>query len=166
MILLFLTYKRWKHWSDDKRRNIENKLKMSILSDLYYIIQRAGDISDTKPFMIYGTLLGKIRLDNILCHDFDVDYGIIDNEFEKFYEKLKHIVNESYKIKKINVLNFRFIHIIHKPTGLSADISGFSIKANSKIKRNVLHLYSKYVLHENKSKYPIEWILPLKQTLF
>lgn len=168
ILLYFIYFVWWKDRIDNKRRNVETNLKMNTLKNLYYIIQHVGQISNTQPFMLYGTLLGKVRLDNILCHDFDVDYGIMDENFESFSKALHEFLENDtdYEIRKVDTFGYNFLHIIHKSTSLSADISTFKILPNSKIQRNVPNFYSKHILKECVAKYPVSWILPLRQVIF
>lgn len=153
---------------DNKRRSVKNKLKMKILTELFELIADAGAVSKTQPFMLYGTLLGKIRSDNILCHDFDVDYGIMSEQLDKFDNALAKLIstNPDYYTRKIYIWKYRAIHIYHRPTGLSADITSFSVMSNGDIRRDVPRFYSKYMLKESVATYPSDWILPLKPTLF
>ena len=128
----------------------------------------AAENSNTHPFLIYGTLLGKIRNNNLICHDYDVDFGIKGDEYNSFKESIKREVqkNNGYKIYCNEFFGYKAIHIIHKKTNISADITPFYENKNNNVTRNVPRFYSKFILKESNTIYPNNWIYPLNKTLF
>ena len=148
------------------RRSIDVKKRISLLTEMYKEINSLLINNDIKLFLIYGTLLGKIRENKIICYDYDLDFGIKNNEYKKTKNLLLNNLNKNkYKLKFINFFNIKFINIIHIKSKLNIDITAF--KNNSeKVWRSVPHLYSIYYMNECKGKYPIDWIYPLKKTKF
>ncbi len=137
---------------------------MSILKKIFNDFIHISKISNTNIFLIYGTLLGKIRNNNIICYDFDLDFGILFNIFKK-YLILFYKNNNKYIVKNKSFLWYHNIEVIHKKTRLSADISSFSIHGN-KISRDVPALYTLFFLKECKAYYPLNWFFPLKPVSF
>ena len=63
------------------RKNVNVKKRLIILKDLYNIILDSIKDTDIKLFLTYGTLLGKIRENKIICYDYDLDFGINEKDF-------------------------------------------------------------------------------------
>lgn len=147
------------------RRNVDAKKRRKILLDIYSIITNVSYNTQTKPFLLYGTLLGYVREKDIICYDFDLDFGIDIQEFNIFQSALSNIINQAYRIERKYLWGFSSCKIIHIETGISADIFPFIQKGNN-VRRNVPRLYSTLYLKECRATYPIEWIYPLKQVQF
>lgn len=152
----------------NKRKSIHTNKRRSILIELYNIIINAAEATNTKPFLIYGTLLGFVRNKDLICYDYDLDFGIDKAQFSIISKYLnEHIKNfHGYKIVNKNIFGYyRNIEIIHIATRLSADIFSFSFKDNI-YSRDVPKLYTKYYLKEKYVSYPKEWITPLQRIHF
>ena len=150
------------------RKAVPVQQRMRILKELYSHIIRVSDRSNIKLFLNYGTLLGKIRDNDMICYDYDLDFGISDKEYDRLEELLSAYFKDTpgYKMNKVNLFNYqKAMKIIHIPTGLSADIVIFY--NNSEYAwRGVHSLYSIYAMKECRHKYPIDWIYPLRPTTF
>lgn len=149
------------------RRMIPYKERKKIMGDLLSIVYEAGAISNTKPFLLYGTLLGQVRQNDFICYDFDIDVGVMSDEYNNLYTQLiKEVANHSeYHIKEKKLFGYRSVVIIHTETDINADV--FEFISNTKtLARNVPHIYSRYVLNESQTNYPIEWVLPLREVSF
>ena len=132
-IIIYICYYHFNYqYTVNKRKNIPIKLRRQILIQLYNLIIDAGEATNTKPFLIYGTLLGFIRNKDLICYDFDVDFGIDNSEFFIISKYLDNYIKKfpEYKIYHKNFLNYTSIEIIHTDTRLSVDISGFIFKNN------------------------------------
>jgi len=177
IILIILTpYIVYNHFhikSTNKRRLIKFKIRMKILRELYEEIVDISNKNNIKLFLTFGSLLGKIRENNLICYDFDLDFGVMSED----YEKIKNVFikyfgnNDKYKIQIFNLLHYKSIKIIHKKTNLNADIDVFTIK-NNYIKK-LMPILDKndiinYFVNNKKCIYdiPKEWILPLKKIKF
>lgn len=167
-IIIYMCYYHFNYqYTINKRKNVPIKLRRQILIQLYNFIIDAGEATNTKPFLTYGTLLGFIRNKDLICYDFDVDFGIDNSEFIIISKYLDNYIKKfsEYKIIHKNFLNYSSIEIIHIDTRLSVDIFGFIFKNNT-CWRNVPKLYSKYYLKEKYVDYPKEWIMPLQVNKF
>lgn len=152
----------------NKRKGVHTNKRRSILIELYNIIIDAAEATNTKPFLNYGTLLGFVRNKDLICYDYDLDFGIDKEKFSIISKYLNdHIKNfPGYKIMNKSIFGYyRNIEIIHITTRLSADISSFSFKDNI-YSRDVPKLYTKYYLKEKYVSYPKEWIAPLHRIHF
>jgi phosphorylcholine metabolism protein LicD len=148
-----------------ERMSVTPQIRRQILIDLYKLIYKVSVNSGTKPFIIYGTLLGYVRNKDLICYDFDLDFGISNDEYLKFKEELYKINNDKYTILIKKYLTYETIEIIDDDTRISADIFQFKIE-NGKVQRLVSPTYSVSYLGECTAYYPEEWIYPLKQVEF
>jgi hypothetical protein len=164
LIILIFCFSHFKYiYSIHKRRNVHSNKRRKILIELYNIIIDAAEATNTKPFLIYGTLLGFVRNKDLICYDYDLDFGIENVQFSIISKYLNNYIKNFPEYQLVNkiILGYNNIEIIHTNTTLSADISGFSIK-NNMYSRDVPKLYSKYYLKEKFVEYPKEWIVPLQ----
>ncbi len=149
------------------RKEVDVKKRKDILIKLYNIFIDASEKTNTKPFLVYGTLLGYVRNKDIICYDYDLDFGIDINQYNTYKSQLLHII-KSYPEFTVNikeVFNYKNIEVIHKDTRISADIFPFSTN-NDRLSRDIPLLYSKYYLNETCTDYPTNWIYPLKPVDF
>ena len=140
--ILLLVRHSWQHKQDDNTEKVTpspsatsalNPMHAySALQDWAYMFP----IEDMRWFVVSGTFLGLIREGAFLAHDYDIDFGIHEDDFN--FEKFKTAVTNSktFFIKKIDFAmnggfkqgSFRFqdvrqpvlIKIIHK-TGINID---------------------------------------------
>lgn len=126
-----------------RRLAIPPKHRLAILNKLYDFVLDCAEESNTKPFLTYGTLLGKVRDNSIICYDFDLDFGIHEDEYSSLKDKLIEKCPNNLRINVKDFLMFKSIEIVHKKTRLSADIFAYSV--NDKVCRCIPEIYSKYV---------------------
>jgi len=168
IIILYCFYYHINYTNDIKiRKNVPYKKRRPILIEMYNMIIDAAESTNTKPFLIYGTLLGYYRNKDLICYDYDLDFGIDSVEYKDITDYLVKNIDKyhEYKINVKNLLNYKSVEIIHKSTRISADISGFTLK-DDMYSRDVLQLYSKYYLNEDCVYMDKEWITPLKNVRF
>lgn len=165
--LVSLLYKKYYIYTTEKRRNIDVNVKRKILLELFDNITNIANKYNIKLFMIYGTLLGYIRNKDLICYDFDLDFGVKYDEYQKMRTEIMKYYkdNKNYKISEIHYLSYKFIQVIHKKTGINADISAF-YNNTTKAWRSSSYFLSKYLCNECQYHIPIGWIYPLKQTTF
>ena len=147
------------------RKSVNPILRRKILIDLYNMIIDAAERSNTKPFITYGTLLGYIRNKDLICYDYDLDFGININEWEQIKKEIIKYKSNIYKIDFKEFLKYKSVEIIHIPTRISADIFTFSINKNM-YSRDVPKLFTRYYLNEKCVDFPINWIDPLNKVKF
>jgi phosphorylcholine metabolism protein LicD len=118
-------------------------------------------------FLLYGSLLGKIRENKIIEHDYDLDFGINNYDYEKMKNALKKQFknNDDFTVEIIEFLWYKHIAIIHKKTKLNADIIVFkSDKKHMDTLSN--YLYAFLTAKQCSMIHPIDWFYPLKKTYF
>ena len=78
-----------------------------------------------KTYVVYGTLLGVIRDNSLICYDDDIDIQANVDDYSAILEEVKHICSEKSEYTYSDMRNFicSNIMIIHKPTGLCCDIT-------------------------------------------
>jgi len=167
IIIIYLLFDYYMLLEVKLRKSIDTNIRRDILIDLYNIIINVSEISNTKPFLLYGTLLGYIRNNDLICYDYDLDFGIKIDEYELFKYNIKEYLKNNNEIELIikDVFNYRSIKLIHKNTGISCDLFTYSL-INDKYNRDVMKLYSKYYLKENCIDISKNWIDELQQVYF
>lgn len=163
----FCIYYKWQFTKkrDGKRMRIPTEERLETLNKMYNFIQDAASASGTKVFIVYGTLLGKIRQNDIICYDLDLDFGISSHEYERIK---KYILKQKRKDLIIDVKDFlgsKSIQIIDKKTNLNADIFPYSINEETCC-REISAIFSEYILGEDSHHYPKDWIFPVQETDF
>ena len=115
--------------------------------------------------MVHYQVILEIKI--FICYDFNIDIGILTEEFDILSKDIISLVNskyKNYKVRNKNIFGYRHLEIIHKETLLNLDLSEFIIK-NNKIYRNVPKIYSIIYdcsIHEQS----IDVYLPLKEIVF
>lgn len=145
--------------SEMKRRNVPQDIKNRAMTTIVEIISRAAQASGTKPFLVYGTLLGYQRQKDFICYDFDVDTGVVESEFNQLKLVLGEIIKEypGYSISDKPILGFSSLKIFHNQTGINGDIFKY-IKKGDAYKRDTLDIYAKYIFKERVLRYDASWI--------
>ena len=83
----------------NKAPKLKRNHAYSALHDWSKIFQ----IDDIPWFLVSGTFLGLIREKNFLAHDYDIDFGIFDRDFDLTNLKKKLHKNKDFFIKTIDV---------------------------------------------------------------
>lgn len=149
----------------NKRLSIPPKERKKVLKELFEFVVDCADECGTKVFLTYGTLLGKIREDDIICHDFDLDLGVDDHEYEAVKEKILELAPDKYNINIKDFLGFRSIEVVDRESRLNADVFPYKI-SGSEASRCVPAFYSKYILGESCHSFDKNWLYPLQRTNF
>ena len=146
------------------RRALPWSRRAPVLKRLLAVVYEAAAASATKPFLLYGTLLGKVRQDALLCHDFDVDIGVLSAEYDALIVAVRRVCGgPEFKVVRHVFPGQRSTAVVHRETGLNADISPFVPAAGgSALRRDTWYLYTRYVLRECRAQLPASWILPLR----
>lgn len=170
LVLIAISVCAYNHFyeeSVEERRSVSLSQRRKILNDLLQILCESCKSIDAKPFLLYGTLLGYIRQKDFICYDFDIDVGVLENDYDKLYSQLQSniIKYPDFWLKEKKAFGYRSLVIIHKDTQINCDISEFNYRHNM-FRRNVPSLYSKFILKETQVDYPQDWILPLIPVVF
>ena len=66
--------------------------------------------NNIKLFLHYETLLGKIRHNDMICYDYDLDFGIFDKEYNRLEKRLSSYFKDTpgYKMTTVNLFNYRY----------------------------------------------------------
>lgn len=151
----------------DIRKDVKTNIRYDILVDLYNIIINVSELSKTKPYILYGTLLGYIRNKNLICYDYDLDFGINNDDYESFKNHLINYLknNKDIEVEVKDFMNMKSTKLIHKKTDISADVFTLSLN-NNYYNRDVAKIYTKYYLNESCVDIPKDWIDDLQKVLF
>lgn len=149
------------------RQNVPWKQKEAVFKKLLDVTTLCAKKSKTRPFMIYGTLLGYYRDRKFICYDHDLDFGILEKEFDVFIAELKNFVKShgDFELEEKYFAGYKAAALLHVPSQLNADFTLFNDKGET-ISRAVPSLYSTMYLGECASEYPRNVILPLQQVDF
>jgi len=135
-----------------RKNNLTNKERHIILYDMMDIFLNYTEELNVWPE--YGTLLGFIRENKIICYDYDLDFGIFKDEQDKLEDILIKLTNENpkYGFMQYNFPAMHFYQLYHIETMTNCDISIYHIK-EGKVMRNLI---------KNDFKYEIKDMFPLK----
>mgnify|MGYP002635263708 CR=1 FL=1 len=152
--------------SINTRKNISTNKRLSILKSMYYDVMEVSDQYNIPICLLYGTLLGKVRENDLICYDYDIDMGVS----KYHYNALKNAFTERYDndpIYRLNIYSFcaNQIVLIHRETGLNLDMSCLDYD-DKHVWRDVPSLYSTLVLKECSHKLPKEWMFPFRPVMF
>lgn len=102
-----------------EKRKIPEKERVEILENMLTYITKIAEENNIKIIPSYGTLLGLIRENEIIKHDYDLDLFL----FEDDWKKLKNILSneEEYKFKEKDILWHRKFNIISKKRNIETD---------------------------------------------
>jgi hypothetical protein len=92
------------------------------LTKLYELIVDAGTASGTRPYILYGTLLGHVRNNSLICWDHDVDFGVDNDEYDRLIAALADRLGDRYKLRRLWWPGGRKAQIVDRETGLPADV--------------------------------------------
>lgn len=148
-----------------KRLEIPAKERKKILKELFEFVTDCADECGVKIFLTYGTLLGKIREDDIICHDFDLDLGVDIHSYETLKEKIKELVPDKYNVDVKDFLGFKSIEIVDRESRLNADVFPYKIGEGG-CSRCVPEFYSKHILKESCHSFDKDWLYPLHKVNF
>lgn len=158
-------YKGWERKMVSNRLQVPPTTRLPILRDMLSKTMSLATKKGRKPFLVYGNLLGGIRSGKMICYDYDVDLGIMEDEFDGFTEEMLEYWNgqDGYHA---DIKGFKGLSIIlqvhHNATNLNLDLTRF-IEKNGRLRRDVNAIYSLFILDECSSTYPMDWFFPLKK---
>lgn len=132
--------------------HLTNSERHRILYDMFDVFQRYTQEITTWP--TYGTLLGFIREGKIICYDYDLDFGIFGNDWDKLKVILDKIAieNPEYGYMWYDFPFMRFAQLYHRKTMVNCDIAVYKIKSGKVVR----------VLWVDKHKYDVTDSFPLK----
>jgi phosphorylcholine metabolism protein LicD len=158
--------------SSYKNRKINSNDRINSLTGLYHVVSDIAEQNNIKLFLLFGTLLGQQRNSKLICYDYDVDVGIMSEDFDILKTALKKNIDPS-KYTLI-ILNNHFtgkhIHVKDNKTSLMIDVEIYKKEKNGSFKREIsyyMYLLNTYILQQcNKWYIPQDWLVPLKPVTF
>lgn len=114
------------YYNFSKAKKVSNLERLEILYKLLDILLKYSKEFDITIWPVYGTLLGIVRDNELICYDEDVDMGIDSRDYRKMVRALKKISEENNEFTYV-VLDIPFIckyaRLFHRETGIHCDIS-------------------------------------------
>jgi hypothetical protein len=159
----------WKrHRAGEERlRAIAADDKMPIMQRLYEMVTDAAELSATKPYLLYGTLLGWRRDRRFICWDFDVDFGIDDEEYAALLTALQ--LDEGYTLRVVDIPFIMKRAILeHAATGINCDIFPHTTDAAGGTVRHtrIPRLWRRLLWNERARHLPASAVYPLQRQPF
>lgn len=83
-------------WSHEPDEVIDKQLALECLNLTMCVLKESG----IKPFLMWGTLLGAIRENNFIAHDYDMDVAIMGIDLHKIENAIPLLYNNDVKLCK------------------------------------------------------------------
>ena len=157
------------------KRNVPVKQRLAILKDLFGYVADSAEQNNIKLCLMFGTLLGQQRQNDLICYDYDVDVAVLSNtDFMFLANDLTKRINSDpqspYAIIIVDNFLFKHITILHKKSKINLDIDVYSKTKNGSFQLGLSYfvfLYSKYIANQTQRRtVPQDWFLPLKPVRF
>lgn len=152
----------------NNRIEIPSKLRRKLLIELYNFAIDCAEKAKVNLFLTYGTLLGQVRNNDLICWDYDLDFGILNTQYNSLKEViLTNASKQNYKVDTfpfLELFGYRFLQVWH-PSGINFDISDYKIK-NNKIGRTYPDWFIKISSHESTTIFNIDDVYPLHMVSF
>ena len=156
-------YKKQEIKSVEARKKVSFDTRYPILEDLLNYASEKAEENNIKLIPSYGTLLGLIRDQEIIKHDYDIDLFLYEEDWLKFKEIMKE--NNRYKFKETNVLWHHKYEIYDEKTDIGIDF--FRIyKTNNEVKLDVLLSFTNGGVRDGKLEYKSVWRKKFKKDIF
>jgi hypothetical protein len=165
IFVILMLCKKYHNMSANRRRSVGYNKRIKVLTELLEVVLMVEKISNTRPFALYGTLLGLEREGKFICYDYDVDFGILTTEFDTFLEDLLTSIDTiKYEVIVRNNVFQRQLKIVDKETGLNLDIDSMYIEGDYvKKEDDGIKLYNKFMYPEECAKIKKDSIFPLRK---
>ena len=122
----------------ERKRKIPLEKRYPILEKMFNFVADKAYENDIKIIPVYGTLLGLIREEEIIKHDFDIDLFLYEKDWLKFKQILKF--DDTYSFRELNHLWHHKYEIYDKETDLGVDFSRI-YKSKNNIKLDVFPFF-------------------------
>ena len=147
--------------------SVSSAERMSILKKMYNLLATEFDKNDINVWLEYGTLLGYLRQKDLICYDYDIDFGALYKDNEKIKTIMENIVsnNPEYSFQDIGISPYliRKHVLVHTKTEINADIFYYDYVGDDIITRGIF--YKPLGINSNATK-KSKWIFPLKKIRF
>ncbi len=158
-----------------KARSINDNIRRETLVFLYEFVMGKCRKHGVIPFLNYGTLLGQYRENDMIQWDYDIDLGILSNEYEILKTSLRQEVNDYNKEFGDRILKFennqfeKKLVISHTKRQLHYDIYSYKRDTEQdRITLNIPELFVKFdsAYHDCQTSYPLDQFVPFKNVIF
>jgi hypothetical protein len=159
MLFSYIIFKIQCKLSVKHRRSIPQNKRIQTLKKLLVFVNNEARERNIDLVLLFGTLLGYYRGDNIICHDYDVDVGVFNREhFYLLVEHFKTLPPDHKFTLNREYLLANEIRLEDKETLLNIDIQLW-------VKNGDEYVY--YNIFGNiMYRYPISYIFPLHHITF
>jgi hypothetical protein len=166
-VALYCVFAMYQKRSMNDRKKIPVETRLRVLKRMYEDISTVANSLGISVCLMYGTLLGCVRQNDLICYDYDLDVGVHNFEYKRLVEGMKQYYAKNaaeFDVVVHNVISKKAV-IIHKKTKLNADI--FRISSDDKnVWRDAPSINSTLILKECSHKIPREWMYPLQEVTF
>jgi hypothetical protein len=174
-VIIYVSVRKSQSTRIERLRDLDSNKRYKTLKDLHHFLMRVAFLSQTEPFIMYGTLLGYVREKDIICWDFDLDYGIHETQYETLYDAVKVAIHEYPQFKVVtNFFESPFFHIrMFKvedlETGLNLDVVSMKESIQNG-QRSMTREYPRFLLtyywKERQLDFPFKDLYPLQPISF
>lgn len=117
--------------------NYKINKKIKKLHDIGYdILEELGDLTSKNNIMgfcTYGTLLGAVRDKALIPHDYDIDYGIVDQNGFTFEKLEKILIKNGYRKKREFIFQNKIVEQTYIKDNLDIDFFLYIPSKNSTV---------------------------------
>jgi hypothetical protein len=113
------------------RRGVPPPARRAALTALHHLLADAAEASGARLFLHYGTLLGYARSGDLICYDYDLDYGVAEDEFPAAEAAVRAAAAAAdaaaggagaFGVRcERRPWNLK-LEVVHRPTGITADV--------------------------------------------
>ena len=166
----------FKHYRINKVRNLPSDIRHKTLCKLHELISEASIKSKTKPFIMYGTLLGQVRENDIICWDFDLDYGIKEREIGALRRAVIDLIQRKRKYRTFKLddafidtyfCDGKMFKVVDKTTDLNLDVVAMN---HDKVRKTTNRIYNRqlltYYFKEKIIDFKYKDVFPLQKITF
>jgi len=155
----------------EKLRLIDKEKRHRVLTDLHGFLMKFANETGTEPFLMYGTLLGQQRENNLICWDYDLDYGIHKDEYAKLREAIAKEIKSypQYKLTSSafeDLIGAKQLKIEDIETGLNLDVSSMVVEGTESVRRDYPRILLRYYFKEANTDFPYKAVFPLTPVSF
>ncbi len=132
----------------------------------------AAEAAGVRLFLHYGTLLGYARSGDLICYDYDLDYGVAEGEFPAAEAAVRAAAAAAgggagtFGVRcERHPWNLK-LEVVHRPTGITADVFPMRTGAAGVKRARVPAPVLTALMHERVAFLPEAAVFPLVETGF
>lgn len=105
----------------EDRKQLKQQLLLNSHSKILSILFGAK-MSDINLWLDFGTLLGWYRNKEIISHDCDMDFAILQEDLDKFLKKEQYLIEEGFIRSRTFYVDSEIVELSYSYNGLNIDI--------------------------------------------